>query len=77
MKSAVKKHSVVIHGHKTSVSIEDEFWDALVKLADDSMFTIGQMVRMIDKERQGAAANYNLSSAIRVFLFKRALASRR
>ena len=60
MKSLVSKRSIVIAGHKTSVSIEDEFWNGLKERG----MTVAQLVAAIDGNRQHA----NLSSAIRLFV---------
>jgi predicted DNA-binding ribbon-helix-helix protein len=60
---AMKKRSVVITGHRTSVSLENAFWDALKILAGRKNFTVNQLVTEIDKQRDG-----NLSSAIRVYV---------
>ena len=64
MKSAVLKRSVVIDGHKTSISLEDEFWACLKSIAGDRNLTLSQQVAGIDGERH----NGNLSSAIRLFV---------
>lgn len=60
---AMKKRSVVITGHRTSVSLENAFWDALKVIAGRKNFTVNQLVTEIDKHRNG-----NLSSAIRVYV---------
>lgn len=60
---AMKKRSVVITGHRTSVSLENAFWDALKAIAVKRNFTVNQLVTEIDKQRDG-----NLSSAIRVYV---------
>jgi predicted DNA-binding ribbon-helix-helix protein len=60
---AMKKRSVVITGHRTSVSLENAFWDALKAIAARRNFTVNQLVTEIDKQREG-----NLSSAIRVYV---------
>ena len=64
MKSLVVKRSVVINGHKTSVSLEDAFWSDLKEIAHTQRVTLSKLIAEIDKGRQG-----NLSSAIRVFVF--------
>jgi predicted DNA-binding ribbon-helix-helix protein len=63
-KSILKK-SVLIAGHRTSFSLESEFWDALKHIAAERKVSIGHLVTQIDKERKG-----NLSSALRVFVLK-------
>ena len=64
MKSLVIKHSIVIAGHKTSVSLEDAFWRGLKDLAHDKDMTLSNIVGKIDTGRQEG----NLSSAIRLFV---------
>lgn len=61
MPTSVKKRSVIVAGHRTSVSLERAFWDALRELAALDGKTINQLVTEIDQGRAG-----NLSSAIRV-----------
>lgn len=64
MKSPVVKRSIVIAGHKTSVSLEDDFWEALKEIAIGRKATLSDLVANIDASRtQG-----NLSSAIRLFV---------
>lgn len=64
MKSPVVKRSIVIAGHKTSVSLEDAFWEALKEIASSRRLTLSDLVATIDSARtQG-----NLSSAIRLFV---------
>jgi predicted DNA-binding ribbon-helix-helix protein len=65
MKSQVLKRSVVIAGHKTSVSLEDAFWNGLKEIADNREMTLTELVAEIKSARRG-----NLSSAIRVFVLR-------
>jgi predicted DNA-binding ribbon-helix-helix protein len=64
MKSPVVKRSIVIAGHKTSVSLEDAFWQGLKQIAAERDMTMSDMVAAIDTDRQQG----NLSSAIRLFV---------
>lgn len=64
MKSPVVKRSIVIAGHKTSVSLEDAFWKGLKEIAADKSVTLSDLVASIDGGRQQG----NLSSAIRLFV---------
>jgi predicted DNA-binding ribbon-helix-helix protein len=64
VKSRVSKRSIVIAGHKTSVSIEDEFWNSLKQIARERGMTVAELVAAIDRDREHA----NLSSAIRLFV---------
>ena len=64
MKSPVVKRSIVIAGHKTSVSLEDAFWKGLKDIANGRDMTLSDLVALIDTERRHG----NLSSAIRLFV---------
>jgi len=64
MKSPVVKRSIVIAGHKTSVSLEDAFWKSLKEIAGGREVTLSDLVASIDSERRHG----NLSSAIRLFV---------
>jgi predicted DNA-binding ribbon-helix-helix protein len=64
MKSSIVKRSVVIDGHKTSVSLEDPFWVDLKKIAHTQQTTLSELVTKIDGTREQG----NLSSAIRLFV---------
>ncbi len=66
MKSAIAKRSVVISGHKTSVSLEEPFWNAVRAIADAQQMTVSSLLRQINLDRQHA----NLSSAIRIFVLE-------
>jgi len=66
MKSSVVKRSIVIDGHKTSVSLEDAFWNDLKQIALAQRATLAEVVAKIDAARQ----QNNLSSAIRLFVLE-------
>lgn len=63
------KHSVVIAGHRTSVSLEDAFWRALKDIAAKDGVSLAALVARVDAGRGEA----NLSSALRVFVLERAM----
>ena len=60
---SVAKYSVMISGHRTSVSLEPEFWKEIKKLAAKKNLSVSVLIAQIDKERDG-----NLSSALRVYV---------
>jgi predicted DNA-binding ribbon-helix-helix protein len=64
MKSQVVKRSVVIDGHKTSISLEDAFWSNLKAIAQTQGATVAQTVTTINETRKQG----NLSSAVRLFV---------
>jgi predicted DNA-binding ribbon-helix-helix protein len=63
--AGLKKRSVVIAGHATSLSLEEPFWAALRELAERRRLSLNALVARIDAERPG-----NLSSALRVFVLE-------
>jgi predicted DNA-binding ribbon-helix-helix protein len=65
--SSVVKRSIIRDGHKSSVSLEDQFWDALREIADSERMTVSALVGTIDH----GSNRRNLSSAIRVFVLDR------
>jgi len=66
MKSPVVKRSIVLAGHKTSVSLEDAFWAGLKEIAAKRLMTLSDLVGTIDSQRQQG----NLSSALRLFVLE-------
>jgi predicted DNA-binding ribbon-helix-helix protein len=67
------KRSMMIAGHATSISLEPVFWDALREAAADEGLPLNALVARIDAERIQVPNPPNLGSAIRVWLFERAL----
>ena len=66
----MKKRSVNIKGHLTSVSLEEEFWDALKRTAEKDALSLNNLVARIDEGR----GENNLSSALRLYVLERLLA---
>jgi predicted DNA-binding ribbon-helix-helix protein len=64
MKSLIVKRSVVLGAHKTSVSVEDEFWNAVKEIAASGKMSVSELLTNIDAGRHHG----NLSSAIRLFV---------
>jgi predicted DNA-binding ribbon-helix-helix protein len=67
MKSHVVKRSIVIAGHKTSVSLEDPFWNALKGIATHRDTTLSDLVAEVDS---GRGHQGNLSSALRLYVLE-------
>jgi predicted DNA-binding ribbon-helix-helix protein len=63
---AVVKRSIIVAGHKTSISLEDAFWDAVREIAVAKGITISSLVASIASGRQ----HYNLSSCVRLFVLE-------
>ena len=66
MKSPVVKRSIILAGHKTSVSLEDEFWKGLKEIAGKRLVNLSTLVDAIDSQRQQG----NLSSALRLYVLE-------
>jgi predicted DNA-binding ribbon-helix-helix protein len=64
MKSAIIKRSIVIGGHKTSISLEEQFWRGLKDICEERGLTLSAQVQSIDAKREAG----NLSSAVRLFV---------
>ena len=67
MKSPIIKRSVIVNGHKTSISLEDAFWTEIKAIAKEKNTTVTDLVSDINRDKQTAA---NLSSTLRVFVLK-------
>lgn len=67
----LRKRSVVIAGHRTSLSVEQAFWDALRRIAAARGLSLNRLIEEIDRDR--SAAGGNLSSAVRVYVLRAAL----
>ncbi|MBT5616119.1 MAG: ribbon-helix-helix domain-containing protein [Flavobacteriales bacterium] len=61
----LRKRSVTIAGHRTSISLEDEFWSELVRIAADHKTSLNSLISNIDEARAT-----NLSSAIRLHVLE-------
>jgi len=61
----MRKHSLVIAGHATSVSLEQEFWDVLKEIADRRGIPLAALIAEVD-----AAREENLSSALRLHVLR-------
>lgn len=66
MKSTIIKRSVVINGHRTSISLEQPFWNLVREIARAEQKTVSALLLQINGARRGA----NLSSAVRVFVLE-------
>jgi predicted DNA-binding ribbon-helix-helix protein len=64
MKSPVVKRSIVVAGHKTSVSLEEAFWNSMKEISASRDMTLSDLVSEIDQGRKQG----NLSSAIRLYV---------
>jgi predicted DNA-binding ribbon-helix-helix protein len=66
MRSAICKRSVIIHGHKTSVSLETQFWHSFKEIAAREGLSASALIAQIDRSRDIG----NLSSAVRLFVLQ-------
>lgn len=63
----MRKRSVLLQGHKTSITMEDAFWDAIKTIADQSHCSVNTVIADIDAQRDPSA---NLSSCVRVYILE-------
>ena len=63
----IRKHSATLHGHRTSFSLEDEFWDELKRIASERKMSVAGLIAEIDDGRE---SDSNLSSALRVYVLR-------
>lgn len=68
--AGIRKRSVVVAGHRTSISVENGFWQALLAIAGTRGVSANRLITEIDRSRTG-----NLSSAIRLFVLAEAMKS--
>jgi len=67
MSTRPRKHSLTLRGHRTSVTLEDEFWDAFRDIAREKELPINVLAAEIDVDR---GVDIGLASAIRLFVLK-------
>ena len=65
-----RKHSVLIAGHRTSLSIEAAFWEKLKAIAARRRISLNKLIEEIDRNRSAEARSANLSSTVRVFILE-------
>jgi predicted DNA-binding ribbon-helix-helix protein len=61
----IRKHSTTLHGHRTSISLEDAFWDELRTIAEKRKMSFAALLAEIDDNRPETS---NLSSSLRVYV---------
>lgn len=66
----IRKHSLTIRGHRTSISVEDVFWTVLEEIAEARRLPMAALIAEIDENRP---ADTNLSSALRIHILEHAL----
>lgn len=69
----IRKYSVTLHGHRTSFSLEEEFFEALKEVAAARGRSLASLIAEVD---EGRGEGYNLSSALRIFVLKAAQENR-
>lgn len=68
--TTLQKHSVTVAGHRTSITLETAFWDALNAIAKNRGLAVAALIAEIDGTRASDPADPNLSSAIRVYVLR-------
>jgi predicted DNA-binding ribbon-helix-helix protein len=72
MANSQNKRSIMIAGHRTSISLEDAFWDALGELATKDGCSMARLISEIDRKRaETGRAGTSLSAAIRLYVLER------
>jgi len=66
----IRKRSVRVAGHRTSLSLEAAFWDQLKAIAAARGLSLNKLVEEIDNARTVQAKRANLSSAIRIYILR-------
>lgn len=69
----IRKYSVTLHGHRTSLSLEEEFFEALKEIAAARGRSLASLIAEVD---EGRGEGYNLSSALRIFVLRAAQENR-
>lgn len=67
----MRKRSITLKGHRTSIALEAEFWDALDAMASADKRTLPALIDSIDRNRLKQTPPPGLASAIRVYVLKR------
>ena len=70
MKTRLRKRSVLIAGHQTSITLEDAFWEALKRIAKTQGVSVNALITRIDAVRAQEEEPGNLSGAIRVYVLE-------
>ena len=66
----MRRYSVTLHGHRTSISLEPEFWALLKQVAEQDGLSVAKLIQRIDDERLNTDLPSGLSSALRVYLLQ-------
>ncbi|MHA7873012.1 MAG: ribbon-helix-helix domain-containing protein [Hyphococcus sp.] len=67
----MRKRSITLKGHRTSVALEDEFWATLERFADEDGRSLASLIGEIDRERMKRLPPPGLASALRVYVLRR------
>lgn len=67
----MRKRSITLKGHRTSISLEDEFWDALDTFAAADERSLPKLIYDIDRARMKQTPPPGLASALRVYVLRR------
>jgi predicted DNA-binding ribbon-helix-helix protein len=65
---SLRRHSVTINGHRTSVAIEDEFWTEVTRMARQRGISTARLIAEVDRTRTAQTPPANLSSALRLYV---------
>jgi predicted DNA-binding ribbon-helix-helix protein len=68
--SAIVKKSIDLFGHSTSITMEQEFWDALKHISEQQTKSVRQLVLEVDQHRLESKSPHNLSGSLRLFILR-------
>lgn len=66
----MKKHSISLSGHRTSVTLEEPFWQEIKAIAIEQEVSLAKLIQQIDAKRFDVRPAPNLSSAIRLYVLE-------
>ena len=66
----IRRYSVTLHGHRTSISLEPEFWALLRQVAEQDGLSVTALIQTVDDVRLNTSLPSGLSSALRVYLLQ-------
>ena len=69
----MKKRSISIHGHPTSVALEEAFWTEIIAAASAENLSVSRLIQTLDDKRLAACPDQGLASYLRVWVLDRAL----
>ena len=70
MNKGLKKRSLIIHGHSTSIALEAEFWQVIDEILAVKNLSLAQFIALIDDERMASNSPHGLAASLRLYALK-------